>query len=58
MVNIVVYRYPNNTYLKDNEMELKLTEYEKILAKRVNLLSYIDIFFKRYIVLDETNVHN
>ena len=25
-VNIVVYRYRNNTYLKDTELELKLTE--------------------------------
>ena len=31
-VNIVVYRYRNNTYLKDTEMDLKLTEYRKILA--------------------------
>ena len=34
-VNIVVYRYRNNTYLKDTEMDLKMTEYKKILAKRV-----------------------
>ena len=34
-VNIVVYRYRNNTYLKDTEMDLKLTEYKKLLAKRV-----------------------
>ena len=27
-LNIVVYRYRNNTYVKDPEMELKLTEYE------------------------------
>ena len=39
-------------------MELKLTEYEKVLTKRVYLLSYIDVFFKRCIVLDETTVHN
>ena len=26
----VVYRYRNNTYVKDTEMELKLTEYEKL----------------------------
>ena len=32
-VNIVVYRYRNNTYLKDTEMDLKLTEYKEILAK-------------------------
>ena len=56
-VNIVVYRYRNSTYLKDTEMDLKLTEYKKILAKRVYLLSYIDIFIKRCIVLDETTVH-
>ena len=43
-VNIVVYRYRNNTYLKDTEMDLKLTEYKNFLAKRVYLLSYIDIF--------------
>ena len=57
-VNIVVYRYRNNTYLNDTEIELKLTEYKKILAKRVYLLSYIDIFYKRCIVSDETTVHN
>ena len=38
-VNIVVYRYRNNTYLKDTEMDLKLTEYKKLLAKRVYLFS-------------------
>ena len=57
-VNIVVYRYRNNTYLKDTEMDLKLTEYKKLLAERVYLLSYIDIFYQRSIVLDETTVHN
>ena len=57
-VNIVVYRYRNNRYLKDTEMDLKLTEYKKLLAKRVYLLSYFDIFYKRCIVLDETIVHN
>ena len=43
-VNIVVYRYRNSTYLKDTEMDLKLTENKKLLAKRVYLLSHIDIF--------------
>ena len=57
-LNVVVYRYRNNLYLKDNEVDLKLTEYQSILAKRVYLLSYIDIFYKRCIVLDETTVHN
>ena len=58
MVNIVVCGYRNNTYPKDTEMDLKLTEYKKVLAKRVYLLSYIDIFYKRCIVLDETTVYN
>ena len=57
-LNIVVYRYRNNTYVKGTEMELKLTEHEKLLSKRVFLLSYIDVIFKRCIVLDETTVHN
>ena len=57
-VNIVVYRYRNNTYLKDTELDLKLTEYKKLFAKRVYLLSYIDILFKRCIVLDKATVHN
>ena len=57
-VHIVVYRYRNNTYLKDTEMDWKLTEYKKLLAECVYLLSYIDIFYKRFIVLDETTVHN
>ena len=57
-LNIVVYRYRNNTYVKDTEMALKLTEYKKLLSKRVYLLSYIDVFFKRCIVLHETTVHH
>ena len=57
-VNIVVYGYRNNTYLKETEMELKLTEYKKLLAKRVYLLGYVDIFYMRCIVLNETTVHN
>ena len=57
-LNIVVYRYRNNLYLIDTEDILKFSEYESLLANRVYLLSYIDIFFKRCIVLDETTVHN
>ena len=56
-VNIVAYRCRNNTYLKDTEMDLNLTEYKKLLAKRIYLLSYIDIFYQRCILLDETTVH-
>ena len=57
-VNIIVYSYRNSTYLNDTAMDLKLSEYKNLLAKRVYLLSYIDIFYKRCIVLDETTVHN
>ena len=41
--NIVVYRYRNNLYLKDKEVDLKLTEYQSLLSKQRYLLSYIDI---------------
>ena len=56
-LSIVVYRYRNSLYLKDNEVDLKVTDYQSLLAKLVNLLSYIDIIHKRCIVLDETTVH-
>ena len=55
---IVVYRYWNKLYLKDNEVDMKLTEYQTLLAKRVYLLSYNDILYKRCIMLDETTVRN
>ena len=32
-LNIAVYRYRNNKHVKDTEMELKLTENEKLLSK-------------------------
>ena len=57
-LKIEVYRYRNNTYVKDTEMELNLTENEKLLSKQVYLLSYIDTFYKWCIVLDETTVPN
>ena len=44
-LNNVVYRYRNNMYLKGDEIDLKLTEYQSLLAKRVYHLSYIDIFY-------------
>ena len=34
-LNIVVYRFRNSFYLKDNEIDLKLTEYQSLLAKQV-----------------------
>ena len=32
-LNIVLYRYRNNLYLKENEVDVKLTEYRSLLAK-------------------------
>ena len=57
-LNIVVYRYRNILYLKNNEVDLKMAENQSILAKHVYLLSYIDIFYKRCIVLVEKPVDN
>ena len=34
-LNIVVYRCRNNLYLKDKELDLNLSEYQSLLAKRV-----------------------
>ena len=57
-LNSVVYRYRNRLYIKDDEVDLKLTECQSLLAERGCLLSCIDIIYKQCIVLDETTVHN
>ena len=41
-----------------SEMELKMTENEKLFSKRVYLFSYADIFLRQSNVLDETSLHN
>ena len=56
-LNFAVYRYRNNLFLKDNVEDLKMTEYQLLLAKQVCCLSYIDIFYKRCIALDRTTAH-
>ena len=56
-LNIFVYRYRNNLYVKGKEVDMKNTENQSLVAKRVYLLSYIDKFYKRCIVLDETTIH-
>ena len=58
-LKVEYYRNPLPTKLvpQKNEIDLKLTEYQSLLEKRVYLLSYIDIFFKRCIALDEIIVH-
>ena len=57
-LNDVVYLHRNNIYLKHNENDLNLTEFQSLLAKRVYLLSYLDTFYKQCIVLDKTSVPN
>ena len=46
-LNVVVYRYRITFDLTDVEFDLKLTQYQSLLAKRVYILSYLDKFFKR-----------
>ena len=53
----VVYCYRNKLILKNNEFDLKLTDYQSHFAKKVQLQSCIDMFFKRCIELDEETVH-
>ena len=55
-LNIVVYRYRNSLYLKDNEVDVKLSEHQSLWAERIHLLSCIDIFDKLCVVLEETVV--
>ena len=57
-LNFVVYRYRKILYSKDDEVDLKITENQSLLAKRTYLLNYIDILYKRCIVLDETTNQN
>ena len=57
-LNIVEHRYRNSLYVKDNEIYLKFTEHQSLLAKRGYLLSYCNMFYKRCTVLDQTSVNN
>ena len=59
MLNKVLYGYRKCFCLKDNEIDLELTEHQSLLAKLVYPLSYIDVFYnyKRCIVVDETTFH-
>ena len=57
-MNFVVHSYRTSLCLRDNEADLKLTEYQPLLTKPFYLLSYVDLFYKRCIVLDETTVRN
>ena len=56
-LNIAVYRYRSSSYLKDEQIDLKMSEYQLVLEKQVCLLSYIGKIYKLCFVLDETIVH-
>ena len=54
-LNAVVYNYWNIAHTKLTKLlQLRKTEYQKRLSKRIYLLSFIDVFYKRYILLDGT----
>ena len=55
---IVVNKYRNSLYLKEKEVDLKMTKYQMVKIRRVCILSYSDIFQKRCDVLDERIVQN
>ena len=57
-VGITVYRYRNNKYMKDSDIELKSTEYNTLLEKKKYLLSYLETFSKKFIVVQESTHHN
>ena len=42
-LNFVLHGYRNNLYLKDDEIDLKFAEFQFLVAKRVYLLSFIDM---------------
>ena len=55
-LKFVVHRYRNKLYVKNIEVDIRLTKYHALLTKRICLLSYIDIFHKLCSVLDETTI--
>ena len=44
--------------MKDSDNELKLTEYNTLLEKKKYLLSYLETFSKKFIVVEESTHHN
>ena len=57
-VAITVYRYRNNMYMKESDIELKSTEYNTLLEKKKYLLSYLETFSKKFILVEESTHHN
>ena len=46
-VELTVYRYRNNMYMNDSDIEVKATEYNTVLQKKNYLLSYLETFSKK-----------
>ena len=57
-LSIVVHRYRNSFYLKNNEVDQKMTENQTLFTKRIYTLSNFDIFYKRWILPYETTVND
>ena len=57
-IEVTVYRYRNNNYLKDSDIKLSVIEYKHFLQKRIYILSYLETFSKKCIILDETTTHH
>ena len=58
-LNTVIHCYRTSFYLKENEVDLKMTVNQSLLVKLVQLMSDIDILYKRCIELDENKtIHN
>ena len=55
--NTVISSYRKSLYFKKIKIDLKLAEYQSLLARQVYLLSYIDNAYQRCVVQDETTVH-
>ena len=55
-VGITVYRYRNNMYMEVSDIELKPAEYNTLLQKKKYLLSYLETFSKKFIVVEESTI--
>ena len=54
-MNIVVYCYRNNTYLKDTEMELNLTEYKKLWLTAFTSSTSGALYWMKQLFIIKTN---
>ena len=55
-LNTVVHRLRNNTHREGADLDLKRTQYENFIFKRVSLWRYIEVFFRQFILLEDKAV--